>query len=762
MKKRALNSSIYAFFSCRIYVLFLAVVLTCAFPKSTFSQEINSFKTAQSGDFDQLSTWLQWNGVNWVAASFLPDRNYDIYIDQTHTLRLVGNVEAKNVFINAETGAGQKLNLNGNNLDVYGMLQAFSGPAPGTPDNTWNSQNWIGNSETSTITFRGSSRTVVAKSSWSAQTTQSRYAVIFDPGPGEILTIESPFKALSFTVRSGTVLQRLDTSVTPNSCFTLSFNNETLYNGTGPFGDLVIEDGATLISECNQNISFRSETRSALNFDLQNGGTLILEGSNPRIEAANFQLNGKIIHRGGSVPKSFLVSSFADASTPLVIRDLELQGNQNLSFPSSLTVLGSLTQSGTGNFLLNTTSLTFAGSSRQEIQGFSMTVQDLTLFKTGNALFPDSDMTVLRNLSLVQGTIDFGGNDLEVNTSLTGSYTYTGGRWRNIGKFTLNGLPATLNASNASFPFGDVANGGLRTLQILGNSPGGRLSIDFFEFEGADHDPNYNDLDSTPILYQLYSFFRLSDFTGSTALIELRISADSLIVDNVDDLRIVGTGTAAPGNHLPGQNPGLWARRNLAWNDLTNQNLTIGSYRELTILPISWRQFEVLPRSKGNHLFWEIGSPEVGVFHVFRSLDAGLNWEKIGQVKNDSDSDVSFSLLDSTAIRFKDNYYQIFFESELGEESRSPVRRAAALSDQPKDFTVWPNPYDSGPVYISFPENVQHSGRLLIYNPFGQLVDQLEATEVISGDVISKLPKGIYTIQWINAEHRFSTRFLKR
>lgn len=762
MKKRAINRGIYAFFSCRIYVLFLAVVLICAFPKSTFSQEINSFKTAQSGDFDQLSTWLQWNGVNWVAASFLPDRNYDIYIDQTHTLRLVGNVEAKNVFINAETGAGQKLNLNGNNLDVYGMLQAFSGPAPGTPDNTWNSQNWIGNSGASTITFRGVSRTVVEKTSWSANTTQSRYQVIFDPGPGEILTIASPFKALSFTVRSGTVLQRLDTSVTPNSCFTLSFNNETIFNGTDPFGDLIIENGAIFISECNQNISFRSATRSALNFDLQNGGTLILEGNNPKIEAANFQLNGKIIHRGGSTPKNFLGSTFSDAATVSIIRDLELQGSQNLSFPPSLTVFGSLTQSGTGSLLLNSTSLTFAGSSRQEIQGFSLSVQDFTLSKTGNALFPQADMTVLRNLTLTQGTIDFEGFDLEVNTSLSGGYTYTGGRWRNLGKLTVNGLPASLNAANASFPYQDVENGGLRTLQILGNSPGGRLSIQFFEFEGANHDPNFSDLDGTPILYQLYSFFQISDFSPSTELIEFRISADSLIVDDVDDLRIVGTGIAAPGVHLPGQNPGLWARRNLTWNEMAGQNLTIGSYRELTILPIEWKQFEVLSRSMGNYLSWEIGSPELGEFHIYRSFTGLSSWEKIGELKSENEGEHIFSFLDSLAVKSRDHYYQILFENELGEKSFSSVRRAAASLDQPKEFSVWPNPYESGPLHFIIPKDVQEDGWITIYNSTGQVVDHFKGAEAIPEDRIINLSKGIYLVQWVSASKQFSLRLLKK
>jgi hypothetical protein len=764
MKKRAINSCIYAFFSCRIYVLFLAVVLTCALPKLALSQEINSFITLQSGEFSQLSTWGQWDGAALNPATFPPDRNHDIYINVGHTLTLTGNEEVKSVYINAQTSAGQKLNLNGYNLDVYGMLHAFSGTAPGTPDNTWNSQNWIGNSESSTITFKGLSRTVVEKSSWSANTTQSRYQVIFDPAPGEILTVASPFKALAFTVRSGTVLQQLDTSVNPNTCFTLSFNTETIFNGSSPFGDLIIENGGTFISECNANIINRSTSGSvsALNFDLQNGGTLILEGSNPRIEAANFQLNGKIIHRGGSTPKNFLASTFADASTPLVIRDLELQGSQNLSFPPSLTVFGSLTQSGTGSFLLNSTSLTFAGSSRQEIQGFPMSVQDLTLFKTGNALFPDSDVTVVRNLSLVQGTIDFGGNDLEVNTSLSGSYTYTGGRWRNLGKLTINGLPATLNASNGSFPFGDVKNGGLRTLQILGNSPGGRLSIQFFEFEGANHDPDFLDLDGTPILYQLYSFFQVSDFSPSTEPVEFRISADSLIVEDVDDLRIVGTGTAAPGTHLPGQNPGLWARRNLTWSEMAGQNLTIGSFREFSILPLTWRQFEASARSLGNYLSWEVGSPELGEFHIFRSLTGLSAWEKIGELKSENDGEHVFSFLDSLAVKSRDHYYQILFENELDEKSFSPVRRVGATQGEPQVFSVWPNPYESGPLHFIIPKDVQEDGWITIYNSIGKVVAHFKGGEVISADKIANLSSGVYVVQWMSASKQFSIRLLKK
>src|SRR5690606_6031446 len=122
----------------------------------------------------------------------------------------------------------------------------------------------------------------------------------------------APFKSLSFIVKSGTVHQKIDTSVIPNVCNTLSFNNESTIYGDGPFGGFSIEPGATFLSECNANILNRSTngTVSALNFELQEGGTLILEGHAPRIEAANVHLNGKVIFRGGTSTKTYLTSSY--------------------------------------------------------------------------------------------------------------------------------------------------------------------------------------------------------------------------------------------------------------------------------------------------------------------------------------------------------------------------------------------------------------------------------------------------------------------
>ncbi|MBM3427005.1 MAG: T9SS C-terminal target domain-containing protein, partial [Bacteroidetes bacterium] len=265
-------------------------------------QEIGAYKTRVSGDFNLPATWEVWNGSNWVNATQKPGSTTDIYVDRGHTLRLLGAESVKSLYLHAGAGAGQKLNLNNFNLDVYGVLAAFSGSAPGQPRGAWNSQNWIGNSPNSTLTFKGQSRVIVDKASWSAQTTQSRFGVIFDPDPGQELTLEAPFKALSFQVRSGTLYQKNEDPSRSSPCHTLSFNTENSIYGPGPFGTFTVEGGATFRSACSSQILQRTGASPALRFDLQKEATLLLEGQAPVIEAANFLLDGTLIFRGIGEP----------------------------------------------------------------------------------------------------------------------------------------------------------------------------------------------------------------------------------------------------------------------------------------------------------------------------------------------------------------------------------------------------------------------------------------------------------------------------
>lgn len=757
-------------FPFRIYRLFLLVVMVCFILQASFSQEINAYKSITSGNFSNPLIWNSWDGSTWNPTPLKPNQTNDIYIDQTHLVTLTGDEAAKNVFINSETLAGQKLNINGFQLEVFGSLNAFSGAAPGVPSGSWNSQNWIGSSLTSRLVFRGNTRTIINSGSWSGFSTNSRYSVIFDPGDGIELTIEEPFKALSFTVRSGIVIQKLDTSVFPASCPTFSFNNETTVYGAGPYGEFNIESSATFLSDCNSDILFRSGTISALNFDLQNGGTLILEGNAPRIEAANFQLNGSVIFRAGIASKTFLSSSYPDAATPSAVRNIELQSSQNLSLPPALTLLGNLERSGTGNFNTSATSLTLLGGSNQEITGFPLVVHDLVLNKSGGDFNPNANLTIQRNLTLTQGSMNLDGNDLLINTGLAGSLSYTGGTWKNLGQFTYFEIPATLNGTNSTFPFEDTRNGGIRKIQLLGSSAGGNLNINFIEYKGAEYNSNFDDLDGTPILYRLFSYFNFSGLSPSSNLLELRISADDLIVDNVDDLRIVGTGYAAPGTHLPGLDPiELWARRELTFDELTGVNFTVGSFRTLSILPVTWLKVHSESRPDGNLITWKVAMEKNNLlFEVFRSSDPlSGKWEKVGIVNSlgDTDSPREYQLIDFSASKFRDYYYRIRQVDFSGRWSWSTVTKVAFPKESlPTDqIVIYPNPYVTGDLqfYISNFGN-ESKAELSILDSQGKLIHRSDYRESSIKQIVQKLAPGIYFIYLETEKQMFISKLIRK
>ncbi|WP_161971823.1 T9SS type A sorting domain-containing protein [Algoriphagus kandeliae] len=758
--------ALWHLFKSRIYrILSAFAVASICFYSIAIAQEVGAYRTISSGDFQSIAIWEVFNGSNWVAASTVPDQNHDIYIDQTHLLTLSQNESVKSLFINAEAGAAQKLNLNGFNLDIYGTLQGFQGPAPGTPNRAWNSTNWIGDSPASTLTFRGNSRVIIPQNAWSAQSDRSRYSVIFDPGPGQTLIIEEAFKAISFTIRSGTVLQRLDTSVNPAKCSTFSFNTETTEYGAGPFGDFIIEGGAQLISECNEEILFRSGSISAQLFSILPGGELILEGETPQIEAANLQLNGKIIHRGGSGTKYFLSKSYPDAAVPNSIRDLEIQETEDLILPSELFILGNLTQSGNGEFIATASHLHFVGFGNQLLEGFPLEVENLTLNKPSGELITEEDISISNTFFIQNGSLNLNGNGLEVNSSGLGGISYTGGSWKNADFFRYLNTPTNLNATNGTFPFEDVKNGGLRLVQLLGNTDGGDLEIRFTEYEGAEYNSNFQDTDGTTILYRLFSYFQFSGLNPSPNALELRISADQLIVDDVDDLRIVGTGYAAPGNNLPGLDPTLlWARRLVPIDDLEGINFTVGSFRTLSILPIDFLAFNAQREKTQAVLKWKVTGEKEGTFMLFRSIFPTKDWELIGEVNSQEENKGDYEFVDDQAPLYHAIYYRIkYSEGPNSLNSWSSTIRIAPIGTVPEEGVIFPNPYSSGPINLEIPNDWQiQEVEIKITDKTGRVVWSGPHLKKNFQSIVEPLPAGYYVIQLLAPTGRLTFRWIKK
>jgi hypothetical protein len=356
-----------------------------------------------------------------------------------------------------------------------------------------------------------------------------------------------------------------------------------------------------------------------------------------------------------------------------------------------------------------------------------------------------------------------------VNTSGSGILEFRGGRWLNLHRLHYQNIPVVLNSTNATFPFEDSFQGGIRKIQLRGNSPGGNLSIRFIEIPGANWDPMFDDSDGTPILYQLNSYFEFSDLSPSSEDIEMRISAENLIVDDVDDIRIVSNGIAAPGIHLPGTEPDtLWARRDLQFGALNGVTFTVGSYRTLSILPVTWLDFQALWKNGETQITWSTAKESDNErFLIYRSLDGLENYHLIGEVLSKGNSE--------TVQKYRFSYYEKFTSANVyfrvkqvdqnGEGSYGKVFRLEGFKnpDLESNLRLWPNPHTSGPIHISIPQYLtKNLIELKIFDSIGQVHYSGPFTEDLFDQILGRLFPGLYLLELGDNKQKQFLRFLKK
>src|SRR5690606_29134210 len=216
----------------RQHLIFGCIGAVFVFFSPLYAQEFvpakDSYRTALAvvgiGDWDDPTTWEVWDGTLWTSASVPPDRNNDVFIEKDNEVRLRQTQEVGNLYLFAGTDAGKKLNLQVYDLDVYGALRCFTktGETYTIFSSTSLTEDWI-YPETGNIVLKGATRTVVDRSSWSGGNGQSRFGVVFNPDPGETLTVNAVFKASSFVVKTGTIYQTVNFDGTPATS-SFSFN----------------------------------------------------------------------------------------------------------------------------------------------------------------------------------------------------------------------------------------------------------------------------------------------------------------------------------------------------------------------------------------------------------------------------------------------------------------------------------------------------------------------------------------------------------
>ncbi|WP_186757313.1 T9SS type A sorting domain-containing protein [Echinicola salinicaeni] len=739
--------------------------------QNTYAQSVGAYRSIASGYFDQVNIWEIYDGTTWVAASAKPDDSHDVYIEYGHKVTLQQNESVHALFLNAQTGTGEKLDLNDFQLEIYGSLNAYDGAAPGTPTGTWNTIDWIGSSVNSQLVFKGSSRVVIPSGAWSAFTTRSRYTMVFDADPGEVLRIQEAVKANKFVIKNGKVIQE---GVPGVDCASFSFNNDPAV--IGAYGDLVIENGASLESDCSEGILFRSASGlvPASLLDLEDGADLIFNANDPEINAASVNLDGTVYYASSSGNQNFVSTSMLGAVLPIRYNHLVFQGNAQKYLPAVLEVAGNVEKINGGNIVDNNTNLLINGSADQVVAGFALTVSDLEVDKSAGMLILDNNLQIINDFKMIQGAIDFDNHDLYINSGGLGSYQYSAGSWHNLFQLQYGQIPVILNSTNATFPFVDKYEDGIRKVQLEGvhTALSSVLSITYQQVPGVDHHANFLDDDGTNILYQLNSYFTLNTGSSDNVDLILRISADDLIVDNVNDIRIVGDHIAAEGDHLLAEDDAgeFFARRELSLSEMDGGKFTIGSYVTASILPLDWLSYSAKEDGADNLVFWTVEEEQsIDKYDIYRSIMGVDKFELIGymSLKDNNQFINTYVFRDSVSLSYPQVYYKIGAVEKSGEIQFSPVFGLFRGWDQIEDLRIFPNPYQTGTIHIEVPENlyakrvwirIKNMQGVNIYSINGIYKD----IQLSFNDKLKQLSGGVYIVSFFTNNEAFTTKWIKQ
>ena len=688
------------------YAVIRAVILLCfsfnALVDTASGQDLRSigaYRTALAmdgiGEWNDPSVWEIWDGTLWNPASDPPGRNNDVFIEKDKEVRLTQNEEVGNFYLFASAEAGKKLNLQVYELSVYGALRCFTREIDGTyslHNSTSLTEDWI-YPETGNIVFKGTTRTVVDRSSWSGNNGQSRFGVIFNPDPEDTLTVNAVFKASSFIVQSGTVVQKVNFDGTPATS-TFSFNIQDKIS-LSAYGDFTIEPGATLISEATKSfgeIIMRTENRPAANFHLKEGGTLILLGEEPIMEAENILLEGNVYYSGTSGTQQFISGSMAGVADPITYNHLFFDGIAAKDLPDNLELKGDLTFLGGGAVNGIATAIHFTGTVDQEVKNIALDLKEANIAKPSGILFLDEDLIINDQFAMTAGEVDFRNNQLYIN----GGYHYTSGSWSNLSRLLYQNIPAILNPSNSTFPFVDAYLGGVRKIVLFGTQSASNtdLNIAYHQLPGVNWDPSFDDGDA-PILYKLNSYFTFTlESDAPTDQLEILMAADNLIVVDDDHLRIVGDDAAAPGNHLGGMDN--MAGREINLNDLDGQTLTIGSTGTASILPVTWLSYQAEELPNGNLISWSTAKEEDNKgFIILKSFNA-RDFDEIGHVtgKGYNNEVHQYQFLDRSINLSRQIYYQIKQVDFNGDHDSTPIFQLI-LKQVEDRILIFPNPYQN-------------------------------------------------------------------
>ncbi|MEI6393828.1 MAG: cadherin-like domain-containing protein [Verrucomicrobiota bacterium] len=376
------------------------------------------YRSKQTGNWNDTTTWQTYDGSSWVAASATPNANNNVYIQSVHTVTLQQNEACSDLHIaTGTTGTSSsllgKIALQTYTLALYGKLRCYYaavGTTPGTSSWDGYSMYPCTASAGGKISVAGNSRALTVSGQWSASITTTAtgaFPLEINLTPGQTATLATSIKCASLVVNAGT----LDAGN----------NGIAADTGTAGRGDVTINSSGVLRSAMsgtnagNQVMSQSTMTRAGI-LTVNSGGRLLLTGNPPCIDMDSIVFSGAVEYNKANV-QTLTMSSGRDvaAANPSAYTDLILSGTSQKTLGLNTTVNGTLIMAGTDatvTLFLGTSTLTYGASSTLAYAaGAAQT--------TANTEFPASGGPISLTISNANGVTLLAGQSRTINGTVT-------------------------------------------------------------------------------------------------------------------------------------------------------------------------------------------------------------------------------------------------------------------------------------------------------------------------------------------------------
>ena len=331
MKKKFLSQKtrMQFLFSLGLFLLCVNLGWGQSPPSATDVATNGDYRSAASGDWSTPGTWQVRTGVaTWATASVAPTKTNTVYIQALHTVTLTGESECYSLHIE-KTGI---LAAGASTVNVYGKLRCYRLVAAETgasdaylgADNTTMVVGMITTTAGSTtLRFKGATRTFNFTSEWSAGGTSPLISADIDLDAGATITSGVAMKFSNLTLTTGQLTYGQPHIITGNCTIKTGAKILTTRNGAG-----------TSVSIGNFNGT------AAGTLDIQAGGTLEFRSVSPDINFAAFINNGTVTYSTLGTPAAgnFMTNNNTTIANPDVNTYTNLTINNSLGVTATASV----------------------------------------------------------------------------------------------------------------------------------------------------------------------------------------------------------------------------------------------------------------------------------------------------------------------------------------------------------------------------------------------------------------------------------------